>query len=174
MTAVIRFADRPPTRWANGLGETVELWRTPADGDYDARLSIATVDSDAPFSPLPGVDRVLMALAPAGLVLSIDGVRHPLRRYETARFPGEADVRAIDVEQAGYDLNLMVRRGAGDPRITREPVDGSCDVAGIAVVLEGALSCDGIELGFGDAVLGDPAEPVTLVGIGAIARIAYL
>src|ERR1700753_464131 len=112
---VIGFAELTPSRWANGAGETVELVRWPESGDFEVRLSIATVASSADFSPLPGVSRALMALEPAGLALEIDGEVCALGQHDAARFEGEQTVRARGVTTPGRDLNLMVRRDLGEP-----------------------------------------------------------
>lgn len=165
MTRTVRFADAPRSRWANGLGETVELWRTPGDGPFDARLSIATIGSDAPFSSLPGVDRVLLSLSPHTLTLDVDGTRTALDEFEAVTFPGEAEVHAVGVTTPGQDLNLMVRRGAGTPSLTVVPVDGDVEVHGVAVVLDGTVTGpDGPLVPF-DAVIG----PVSLTGRGRLA-----
>lgn len=165
---LVRFAETPPTRWANGLGETVELWRSPSEGDFDVRLSIATVGSSAPFSPLPGVDRVLMALGVHGLELDVDGVRTELGQYDALRFAGESSVAAVGVTETAYDLNLMVRRGAGRPDVRVETVTGSSVLGAdalAAVVLDGDVRCDGRPLAFGDTCIG----PGTLTGSGRVA-----
>jgi uncharacterized protein len=164
----VRFADAPRSRWANGLGETVELWRTPGDGPFEARLSIATIGSDAPFSSLPGVDRVLLSLSPHTLTLDVDGRRTVLEQFDTVAFAGEAAVSAVGVTTPGHDLNLMVRRGSGTPALTVVPVDGDLEVHGVAVVLDGTIGgADGPLAPF-DAVVG----PVSLAGRGRLALAA--
>lgn len=164
---IIRFATTQPSRWANGLGETVELWRTPTGGDFAARLSIATVGEPAAFSPLPGVARALMALAPAGLVLTIDGARVALARYGVAAFDGGQEVAAVEVPEPGYDLNLMVRGGV--PSLAIAEVDGRIELpAGTvaAVAVSGELTALGTRLSFGDAIVEGTAA---IRGIGRIA-----
>lgn len=165
---LVRFAETGSTRWANGLGETVELWRTPSAGDFDVRLSIATVGSSAPFSPLPGVDRMLVALGEHGLVLDVDGVRTVLGQYDGIAFAGESAVAAVGVTEAAYDLNLMVRRGVGRPDLCVETVAGSFSPGADAlavVLLDGDVRCDGRPLAFGDTCIGQG----TLTGSGRVA-----
>lgn len=165
---LVRFDETPPTRWANGIGETVELWRTPSAGDFDVRLSIATVGSSAPFSPLPGVDRVLVALGVHGLELDVDGVRTVLGQYDGLAFAGESAVAAVGVSESAHDLNLMVRRGVGRPDLRVESVAGSsvpgADALAV-VLLDGDVRCDGRPLAFGDTCIG----PGTLTGSGRVA-----
>jgi len=164
----VRFADAPRSRWANGLGETVELWRTPGEGAFEARLSIATIGSDAPFSSLPGVDRVLLSLSPHTLTLDVDGRRTVLEQFDTVAFAGEAAVSAVGVTTPGHDLNLMVRRGSGEPALTVVAVDGDLEVHGVAVVLDGTIGVADGPLAPFDAVVG----PVSLTGRGRLALAA--
>jgi environmental stress-induced protein Ves len=168
---VIRFAPLEPSAWANGRGTTVELFRSPLTGDFDVRLSIATVGEAAPFSPLPGIDRALMPLAPEGLAVAVGGTPLELARFEVLRFAGEDPIVATGGEP-GYDLNLMVRRGCGSPVLQHVSVDGRYEspAATIAtVVLDGTLTALGVVLGFGDTVVGGP---VAVRGVGDIAIVS--
>lgn len=179
---VIRFAELPVSRWANGQGETVELWRTPASGDIVQRLSIAVVAAAGPFSSLPGIDRALMPLAPAGLTVRVDADIHTLAQYETLYFSGDADAASVDVRQTSRDLNLMVRRGAGRPALSAMPVGHSGQDAGAVhvgageavalIALAGEPIFDGRPLSFGDAVItGGAAITVHGQGLVAVARV---
>src|SRR5690606_10863682 len=52
-------------RWRNGAGWTRQIHAEPsadATHEWDWRLSIAEIESDAPFSSFPGVDRELVLL----------------------------------------------------------------------------------------------------------------
>ncbi|MFG5407966.1 HutD family protein [Piscinibacter sakaiensis] len=40
----------PAQPWRNGGGHTRELWTWPADGPWQARLSVADIAADGPFS----------------------------------------------------------------------------------------------------------------------------
>lgn len=179
---IIRFADLPVSRWANGLGETVELWRDPVDGAFDVRLSIATVDTAGPFSVLPGVDRALLPLARDGLTVRVDADIHRSRQYETLCFSGDADAASQDVRETGRDLNLMVRRGVGRPVLSAVRVGDGVDAITVGrrdnraiavVVLDGAPTLGEDALSFGDAViLGDVAARIAGRGLVAVARLA--
>ena len=64
-------------RWKNDAGWTSEILKVH-DGeerdtnDWAWRLSIAEIESDAPFSAFPGVERVLVLLSGNGLRLRFD------------------------------------------------------------------------------------------------------
>jgi len=59
---LIAAADCAPAPWLNGGGLTRDLVLapacTPGGPRFDWRLSLADIDRDGPFSPLPGIDRV--------------------------------------------------------------------------------------------------------------------
>jgi environmental stress-induced protein Ves len=165
---LIRFAALSPSPWANGLGTTVELLRVPPRGEFDVRLSLATVGPAAPFSLLPGVDRVLMALSEGGLSLVVGGVQRHVDHQQTLAFAGEDDVSSAG-GAGGLDLNLMVRRGGGVPRLQRVAVAGRWESprdAVAVVALDGALTALGARLEFGDTLVGGGAA---LRGAGTVA-----
>lgn len=119
---VLRLADCPAQRWKNGLGTTRELAVFPAGADSDHflwRASIAEVDSAAPFSRFPGVDRQIVLLQGAGFRMHLDGqTEHTLDTpYVPFAFPGEASVTTELLGGATRDFNLMLRRGFAHGRI---------------------------------------------------------
>ncbi|MFJ4172534.1 HutD family protein [Microbacterium sp. NPDC089696] len=133
---VVRPADVEAQPWANGLGVT----RVLVDRGH-GRLSVAEIEGTTPFSPLPGLDRMLVPLTAPGLGLVIDGRRMRVRAGESVEFRGEdavvgeAGMRRVSV------VNVMTRRGAAslDARI----VCGSqVDTRGAdaLVVLDGRVS----------------------------------
>jgi environmental stress-induced protein Ves len=118
----IRAAALVASPWKNGGGVTREIaaWSPgahPAGGGaaLDAfawRVSVADVAQPGPFSRFDGVDRTLVLLSGAGMVLvEANGTRHvldvPLAR---ADFAGEAAIDAMLVDGATRDFNLMTRR----------------------------------------------------------------
>jgi environmental stress-induced protein Ves len=113
---ITRLADCPAMPWKNGRGRTRELAVHPSGAGMDDflwRLSIAEVDSAAPFSAFPGIDRVIALLAGDGFTMTLDdGSSHALTTpCAPFAFPGEA---GVDVALAGgpsRDFNLMLRRG---------------------------------------------------------------
>ena len=114
--SILRFADCPARPWKNGFGRTRELAiHPPAAGmdDFLWRVSVAEVESAAPFSAFPGIDRVIALLDGGGFTMHLDdGRRHALTTpCMPFAFPGEA---GVDVTLAGgpsRDFNLMLRRG---------------------------------------------------------------
>ncbi len=135
--------------WANGRGITHEVVASPNSEDWDWRLSIAEVSEDGPFSVLPGVDRILVVATGNGIVLTVDGTSHNLKRFDKLHFDGQATTVGELTNGPIYDVNLMVRRdrNVGAPTIEiklldrNEPVNVQEFPNFVAlVVLEGALA----------------------------------
>jgi environmental stress-induced protein Ves len=186
-TRLIRFTDLESTRWANGAGRTTEIARDRPGAEFVWRLSIAVIDSDAPFSVLPGLDRFLTPLD-GPLVLAVAGVPRPLGPQEVFVFPGEAEVASVGVDRPSRDLNLMVRRTRAtgslevrhvdaETRLASSAAGAGSEVTSVVVALSEGVDVDGALLGPGDAVvsIGTPVD----VGPGvsgraliAVARIA--
>ena len=127
---VIRAADLVASPWKNGGGVTREVAAFPVGAALDTfvwRVSVADVAQAGPFSRFAGIDRTLVLLSGAGMVLDeVSGsqpVVHALREpLDIARFAGETAIEASLVDGATRDFNLMVRRGAatGDVAILRD------------------------------------------------------
>lgn len=114
-------------RWKNGLGWTSEIAQgrlcapapdgedasLMADGEWDWRLSIAEIDTDAPFSSFSGMDRTLVLIEGAGLRLEFDdGGCIALDAWmPRADFAGERGVIGRLPTSPVRVLNLMTRRG---------------------------------------------------------------
>ncbi|SFS17418.1 hypothetical protein SAMN05216570_3552 [Dyella sp. OK004] len=119
---IIRAADCPPQPWKNGMGRTREIAAFPPGADMASflwRISVAEVDSAAPFSVFPGVDRHIALLDGAGFSMTLNGAhKHQLDRpYVPFAFPGEASVTVSLIDGATRDFNLMLRRGQAVGRI---------------------------------------------------------
>jgi environmental stress-induced protein Ves len=115
---IIRLADCPPQPWKNGLGSTREMAVHPAVASSDNflwRVSIAEVNSAAPFSCFPGIDRQIVLLDGAGFTMTLDGTRHHALTtpFEPFAFAGETKVDVTLADGATRDFNLMVRREHG-------------------------------------------------------------
>lgn len=155
---IVRLADCPVKAWKNGLGSTREIAvQTSADGaGFDWRVSVAEVDSAAPFSCFPGIDRQIVLLDGAGFTMTLDDGRvHALTTpFVPFAFPGEAKV---DVALAGgptRDFNLMLRRGQvrGGIETWRDAGPRAVDAAGVLVYCaRGAIDCAEGSLQPGDA-----------------------
>ncbi|WP_158880532.1 HutD family protein [Rhodanobacter sp. L36] len=112
---ITRLQDCPDRPWKNGQGSTREIAVHPdgANGDdFVWRISIARVDSAAPFSLFPGIDRQIVLLDGRGFHMTLDDERtHALvEPFEPFGFPGESRVTVRLVDGATHDFNLMVRR----------------------------------------------------------------
>ena len=129
---VIRAADHRVMRWKNGGGETAEIAVSPqgaGPGDFDWRLSMATVATDGPFSAFPGIDRTLSILEGEGIRLRV-GTDEPVeltRSSDPHFFPADAPASADLVSGPVIDLNVMSRRGRVAHTVRRvhlaEPVE---------------------------------------------------
>ena len=114
MTALtlIRLHDVPPQPWRNGGGSTRQLFAWPADGPWHARISVADIDRDGPFSAYPGIDRWFVVLQGAGVQLALPHGPVTLRQgSRPLNFGGEAAPGCTLLGGPTRDLNLMLRRG---------------------------------------------------------------
>ncbi|WP_036024427.1 HutD/Ves family protein [Paraburkholderia dilworthii] len=116
---LIRGAELVAAPWKNGGGVTREVAAFPAHAALDTfiwRVSVADVAQAGPFSRFAGIDRTLVLLSGAGMLLDEaqcdDTVKtHALTRpLDIARFNGEAPIDARLVDGATRDFNLMVHR----------------------------------------------------------------
>lgn len=180
---IIRLADCPSQPWKNGLGRTREIAIHPptANGENFAwRVSLAEVDSDAPFSRFPGVDRHLVLLQGDGFSMTLDGDRtHALTTpLVPFAFAGEADVQVHLQGGATRDFNLMVRRtaGHGELKVWSEPGTHQLPASTVLVhVAAGTISIDGQRLHVGDSWSTpgiDPASHAFILERGASVLVA--
>jgi len=114
---IIRFASLKPEPWRNGGGVTRQLARqsgagSAQDGSWDWRVSIADVSKAGPFSPFPGMERVLTVVEGELLLLTVDGAEQPLEKYRPFRFPGGAATQASLPTGDIRDLNVITRAGS--------------------------------------------------------------
>lgn len=114
-SSIIRGHDCPIAPWKNGMGTTREIAVQPSlsgTDDFLWRVSVAEVNSAAPFSSFPGVDRHIALLDGAGFRMTLDGDRtHTLdTRFKPFAFAGESTVAVALIDGPTRDFNLMVRR----------------------------------------------------------------
>jgi environmental stress-induced protein Ves len=175
---IIRTADVPPQPWKNGMGVTREVARFPADAgsdDFIWRISVAEVNSAAPFSTFPGIDRQIVLLDGDGFTMTLDGARqHALTTpLEPFAFAGEATVDVAMAGGATRDFNLMVRRAHATGRLDVLAEPGShvtpTDCVLVFLARGTADTLDG-PLGAGDAWQPD-TSPIELHE-GAVALLA--
>ncbi|MBE1160272.1 HutD/Ves family protein [Dyella acidiphila] len=113
--SIIRLRECVATPWKNGMGRTRELAVHPVGAgmdEFDWRVSVAEVDSAAPFSAFPGIDRHIALLEGAGFVMKLDdGSMHALAtKFSPFAFAGEAQVEVTLNGGPTRDFNLMLRR----------------------------------------------------------------
>jgi environmental stress-induced protein Ves len=121
-TSLLRGADLIAAPWKNGGGVTREIAAYPHGAGFDTfiwRVSLADVAQPGPFSSFAGIDRTLVLLSGAGMLLDeAQGRTHALEQpYDIARFAGETAIDARLVDGATRDFNLMIRRGAATGEI---------------------------------------------------------
>jgi uncharacterized protein len=113
-------------RWRNQLGWTREIYRSPEEGEWNWRLSIAEIERDSAFSSFPRVDRELVLLSGNGLRLRFDeGEVHELEPpHGKLRFAGERSVTGELVDGPTHDFNLMWRRDEVQADLWHRPLVG--------------------------------------------------
>ena len=141
---IIHLSDCPPQAWKNGLGQTREIAIQPSldGGGFLWRVSIAEVNTSAPFSAFPGVDRVIALLAGAGFSMTLDDVHVQLADGPTR------------------DFNLMVRRSLahGELQVWQAPATRAIDPTSVLVYCaHGSIDTSDGALHAGDA--WRPAAP---------------
>ncbi|GHF81199.1 histidine utilization protein HutD [Kitasatospora xanthocidica] len=161
---VLRASERPATAWLNGGGVTREVAGFPAGSGldrFDWRVSLADVASAGPFSPFPGIDRVITLVEGAGMALTVDGVEQRVDTpYRPFPFSGDATTDCRLLAGPVVDFNVMTRRGrveatvdlATAPITVEVPAEGTVLLVCLAgsAVLGGT---DAVELARYDAAL---------------------
>lgn len=110
MIQLLRYGDYQSMPWKNGQGVTREVCRSPALGEYDWRVSIATIAQSGPFSRFEGYLRNISVLEGGGMRLTIDGERSPLiARFQDTDFSGSAAVECQVVSGPLLDFNVIYR-----------------------------------------------------------------
>jgi len=158
---LVGFAALAPVPWRNGGGLTREIAGAPG-----ARLSLADIERDGPFSIFEGLDRIFvvvqgavtLSFGPADVVRLDPGVA-PLE------FAGEHAPQAAPGAPGCRALNLLVERGRHGGSLRRETwpagrrVDAQ-DLAGVFAVhvQDGLLGCGDARARAGDTLVGDERE----------------
>jgi hypothetical protein len=168
---ILHLRDCPARPWKNGLGRTRELAVAPPGAGMDDflwRVSVAEVDSAAPFSTFPGIDRTIVLLDGAGFTMTLDDSRtHALTEpFAPFVFPGEARVDVVLAGGATRDFNLMTRRGQvrGQVDVWRAPADAVLRPQTVLLyAARGRLQLGDAVLEAGDAWLRQEAAPAGVV-----------
>ena len=165
MTAPIRFAELPQSRWPNGAGRKADVAAGPIgeDGKPDWLLSYAWLEADAPFSDYTGIDRTITLISGIGFALDFGEAAAPLvvqAPFQPRGFDGGWPAKCLLPAGNCLVLNAMSRRGRWRHRVTtastRVPLPA---VAGerFLVVLRGRCSLGGTLLSPRDAVRASDA-----------------
>jgi Uncharacterized protein conserved in bacteria len=161
------------SRWRNGGGETREIVSfPPGDAQFGWRASIATIDADGPFSPFPGIDRVITLLHGDSVLLRSEQVQQRLLPHQPWAFPGEW---AIEAQICGscQDFNIMTRRDSwlSQVEVVQHPV---ASTHGVAWVLSGVWqTADGERLTL-DQGMWWLDEETTLAPLSAEASLLFV
>ncbi|QUY62954.1 Hypotetical protein [Gulosibacter molinativorax] len=118
VTVLRSFANLTPQPWANGAGTTTEVVSfedsasfSPA-GTAPWRLSVASLEREGDFSPLPGAQRVFTPVG-SSLELTVNGVAHEVADGSSLEFSGDDVVRLTRLDRPCHAVNLMARVDAG-------------------------------------------------------------
>ncbi|MBC7739386.1 MAG: HutD family protein [Candidatus Saccharibacteria bacterium] len=159
----LKASDFKVMPWANGRGQTVEMWREERDGTLLWRLSRAVVAEDGAFSLFPGLDRSLTVIDGPGFDL-VGAERLTARYLQPVAFAGDVDIRAEGVVAPCEDFNVMVRRGTVAANVQ---VLASGRVTGAVFALE-PVRVGKLRMARYDLVLCD--EEVAFVGLSVVVR----
>lgn len=138
MIVPVQFSTLPVTPWKNGGGETREIVSVASpDAPFLWRASIATLEKDGPFSPFPGVDRVITLLEGQPLWLRGDNIAQRLMLWQPWAFAGEWPLASEGISGRGLDFNIMTQRARAASRVSVVAEPRRPGAEGIAWVLRG-------------------------------------
>jgi hypothetical protein len=156
---ILRSADYRAIPWKNGRGVARQIAAFPPDAGYESldwQVSRPTIERDAPFSKLAGLDRQFMLVSGNGLTLRVrsaadhvDFEQRVDRPLEPFAFRGDWDVDCALAGGAVEVLNVMTRRGRAAARIEVR------EVGAPALVRKAA----------GETLIVYAADPLTAYGI---------
>ncbi|MGE0970774.1 HutD/Ves family protein [Klebsiella sp. WOUb02] len=143
MIVPFTFSSLPVTPWKNGGGETREIVSAPSpDAPFLWRASIATLQTDGPFSLFPGVDRVITLIDGSPLWLRGGDKAQRLNLWEPWAFAGEWPLASEGISQPGLDFNIMTQRGRATAQVSVVSTAQRPGAAGVAWVLQGRWLLD--------------------------------
>lgn len=153
--------------WNNGGGMTQDVWLWPGtasqDG-FDIRLSLASIDTDGPFSSFPGIDRTITQVGGAPFVLDFGGIReHRMEVLRPFSFDSMQTPSSRLNDGGASAFNVMTRQGKWTHQVSivrgGEPLDLPVPRNGIAV-LHVVLGSWQVEAG--DCVVADMLDSVVV------------
>jgi uncharacterized protein len=110
---VLRESHYRAVPWKNGGGVTREILRVPREaGEFDWRLSLATIDSPGPFSAFEGYHRKLVLVRGAGVQLNFaqHGTSRLTATGQSVVFDGAWPTSCTLLDGPSTDLNLIVSK----------------------------------------------------------------
>jgi environmental stress-induced protein Ves len=173
---IIRRDEFSEGRWPNGAGISWDIASAPpnvAPSEKNWRFSTALIERDAPFSMLPGVDRIITLIDGAGFMLDVDGLDELLinRPFVPTPFPGDSPAACRVEGGASTVLNLLLARSriAAEVSVHREgahvAVSLDCEVVLLfALAGRALLTSDTLEahVNPGDAAILRPNGDIPL------------
>jgi len=172
MMVPFQLASLPVTPWKNGGGETREIICVPApDAPFLWRASIATLQADGPFSPFPGVDRVITLLAGQPLRLCGENINQPLALWQPWAFPGEWALSSVGIVEPGLDFNIMTQRGRASATVQMVSSPQHPATDGVAYVLQGEWDLAGRRCAAGSGLCWRGESPGDLRPLGSHGRL---
>lgn len=108
MKVIAQDAWRAQT-WKNGAGITHEIWRTPDDGDFDIRVSVAQVTRSGAFSQFPGYRRWSFLVGTAPIELVNEQTFELVTAGDHIELPGDAPLTANLRAGSTHLLNVLAR-----------------------------------------------------------------
>lgn len=178
---IVRFAELPVVPWRNGGGVTREVAVGGSGSDprdFHWRISIADVNAPGPFSPFPGVDRVITLVEGTRMDLVIDGVEHVLGLHEPLSFDGASQTSCTLPAGPTRDLNVMTHRNRQSAAVAIMDLSETRPIAvgggQVLVLLTGSAVVEGVdgsrdELHPLDAVCPRGVHRRLVVGTGRVA-----
>jgi uncharacterized protein len=111
---IVQLKHLPQQPWRNGAGHTTELLAWPHTGDWQLRVSVATIAHNGAFSKFDAVQRWFAVIDGAGVSLDLPaGKRNQQAGDEPLHFDGAVAPMCHLLDGPTSDLNLMVKHGAG-------------------------------------------------------------
>jgi hypothetical protein len=173
-----RYVEMP---WKNGLGVTREVCRFPQEGDYDWRISLATLREPGPFSAFPGYLRNISVLEGEGMWLTIDGQRSPfIPPFEALGFSGASEVSCEITGGPLLDFNVIYREAALRATVEWSGAKEWRSEGGLRVLfnagcaLQITLGDAGYQLEHYDSLLVDEPGTMNIHAEAGAARLAYI
>lgn len=172
MIVSFQLSSLPVTPWKNGGGETREIVSVPSpDAPFLWRASIATLQSDGPFSPFPGVDRVITLIDGSSLWLRGGDIAHHLHLWEPWAFAGEWPLASEGISQPGLDFNIMTQRSRATAQVSVVSAAQRPGAAGVAWVLQGRWQLGELLHAAGSGIWWQDTSPGELLPYSADARL---